>query len=228
MAKQAVSRLDIERAEVRRRAGIRLESTTPERAARLPEDAIDVAAGGMQRITDAPFDRMAIYKQITFRQHEAGERYRLRAYTAMAEPTPGSVDWNSSHSGFKPSTPSMFTAQAIASARQSYREALNAVGPRLGKVLAMVLIDEQTLADVGREVCGYKEHKSQVVAGATLFRLALDVLADHYRLIDDSVVRIARKRHAWMAEGAKPVDTGVRDVAKPLAPLKPQKGESAA
>ena len=127
MAQKAIaatlSRIDTARNEIRRRARLHLDSATPERTIKLPEDGVDIAPAGMQRVSEAPFDRMAIYKQITFRQHEAGERYRLNALIAEADPSPGSVDLDGSHAGFGPSTPSMFSAQAIANARDKHRKA---------------------------------------------------------------------------------------------------------
>jgi len=225
----SVSRIEAARAEVRRRRNSSLDGATPERAIRAGamQYGLETADAGFQRLAEAPFDRMAIYKQITFRQHEAGERFRNIAFLAKAEPSTGSPDWNTSHAGFGPSTPSMFSSQAIANARGKHRKAVEVIGPRLYRVVSMVLLDELRLEDVGREVAGYSQRKPAVVAGATLFRLALDVLADHYSLTDDSLVRIRRRRHAWMAEGAKPVDLDV-EVARPERPAKPSKGSSAA
>ena len=223
-----LSRIDTARNEIRRRALLHLDSATPERTIKLPEDGVDIAPAGMQRVSEAPFDRMAIYKQITFRQHEAGERYRLNALIAEADPSPGSVDLDGSHAGFGPVPPSMFSAQAIASARDRHRKADAAIGPRLAKVLRMVLLEERPLSESGREVAGYRERKAAIVAAATLFRLALDVLADHYRLSDDTVVQIRRRRYAWMGPGARPIDMGLTDVDKPPSAPRPPMGRNVA
>lgn len=197
------------------------EIATPERDLKAGAH-LDVSATGVQRISDAPFDWMAVRGLITFRQTEAGERFRNIALIARAEPSPGSVDWNSSGVAFGPKIPSMFTSQAIADARGRYRNAVAAVGPHLEPILDAVLIREHNLETSGKVVCGYRDRRAAIAAAGTLLRVALDTLADHFRLRDER----KPKRSVWRAEGAKPIDTGVREFPK-MAARNKHKGGSA-
>lgn len=173
--------------ENRERAG--LESATPERLARATSDGYERTENNVQRIVEAPLDRMWKKGHITRREYEAGERYRTDAYLAELDPGAPSVDWNRESGGGGPRSPSMFNSQRIADARMRIREMDRRI-PRTSTVFTLLnlgLLKEQRFEDIGLSVFVRKDKRELVVAAQSGFRVALAALADQYDAIDRGI-----------------------------------------
>lgn len=177
-----------------------LDGATPERLVKAGI-AYELTGNEVQRVTEAPLDRLRHHRRITHRQFEAGDRFRRDAYTARVEPTAASVDWSSIGANFGPKTPSMFTSQAIADARQRHRRAEAALGGLFIEPMEWVLIEERAVHEYGRVRQGYANERDAMVAGLTVFRFGLLILADHYNLVDEDK---RRRPSVWRSDGSVP------------------------
>lgn len=170
------------RARERERAG--LTSATPERLAKAGLENVEVGQGTLiQRIVDAPLDRLRDRGEITDREFMAGEMYRNDHQAAQVDPGAPSVDWNVMGAGFGPRTPSMFQSQAVANARLRWRDIERAFPPRslISVILKAALVSQSTLTEIGNLVMPSRDRKESIASGKAAFRMALAAAADHYR-----------------------------------------------
>ena len=116
-------------------------------------------------------ERMFRRRQITDRQFQAGERLRKSYLLGVA----GARDFDAA--GCSSYSPSGYS-DAQLDALRDYRRARDAVGARLWPLTFAVIIEDFTV-DRWRNDRAIKEDPKGVMA---LFRHALDVLADHFRL----------------------------------------------
>lgn len=185
MLQEAHSEIPAATKRVRERTRAGLTSATPERMAKAGLENVEVGQGTLiQRIVDAPLDRMRARGEITDREFMAGEMYRNDHQTAQVDPGAPSVDWNALGSGFGPRTPSMFQSQAVANARLRWRDIERAFPPRslVSAILKAALVSQNTLTDIGNLVMPSKDRKESIASGKAAFRMALAAAADHYRL----------------------------------------------
>jgi hypothetical protein len=136
----------------------------------------------VQRVTEAPLDRLHRLGFITEAEFDAGDRYRADAYLAAVEPTVGSVDWNSAGGGGRSAkVPSMFGSQAVCDARRRVR-AMEARMSGVTRVVAtLALVREAHLHEIGQSVFGFRDRKDAAIAGRVATRMACGALVDLYR-----------------------------------------------
>ncbi len=187
------------------------DSPTPERLVRAGKD-YEVSDHGTMHLKDQPLDRL--YKPndpkrspLNKRQFEAGDRLRqdfvVGGLRPLAASDPASAGGRGSPEskwvpGFMPAGISQ------AAARQRWRDAEKALGDRLWPVVQVVVIDplqpEATeirgdyLVVVGRRLTGRGQAGEARASLIELLKVALDVLADHYRLPDDTRDQGGRRR----------------------------------
>lgn len=136
----------------------------------------------VQRVTEAPLDRLDRLGFITTAEFESGDRYRADAYLAAVEPTCGSVDWNSAGGGGRSSkVPAMFGAQAVYDARKRVRAIDDRMSGVVRVVARLALVKETHLAEIGQAVFGLTDRKEAMVAGKVATRMTCAVLVDLYR-----------------------------------------------
>lgn len=156
-------------------------SATAERM--LQEDTdVERGHGGVQRLIEAPLDRLRKQGRITEAEFNAGDRYRADAYLASVDPAAGTVDWNNAGGGGRSGkVPSMFTSQHIADARMRWRRVNDRISGVVAITARLALVKEMPLSDIGRNVMGHADRKDAAVAGAALVRMMCAALADVYR-----------------------------------------------
>lgn len=187
MLQPAQSELDKATAIVRERERIGRTSATPERMVKAGLENVEVGvASNVQRVTDAPLDRLWKAGVITRREFEAGDRYRNDVYLAQVDPGPPTVDPNRAGGGFGPRVPSMFTSQAIADARRRVREIERRIPQNslVYGILRSALIRENDFDDIAQSFLGRRDRETVVPVAKAGVRVALASLADHYEHMD--------------------------------------------
>lgn len=188
MLQEAHSDISIanKRSRERERAG--LTSATPERMAKAGLENVEVGQGTLiQRIVDAPLERLRKAGVITSREFQAGERFRNDAYLAQVDPSAPTVDHNKTGGGFGPRAPSMYSSQAIADARRRHREIEYRIPQNslVHGLLTSALIRENDFEEIAYVFLGKrKDRESAVLTAKTGVRVALASLADHYDHMD--------------------------------------------
>jgi hypothetical protein len=156
-------------------------SATVERIMRAGTEALEVTPAGIQRISQAPLDRLWRAGIITTREFEAGDRFRATAYLAAIDPGTMGVDWGAAGGGGRSArVPSMFTAQHIADARLDFRAAEKAIRGIVWRVLKLGLVDELALVEIGETVFARRDRREAAVAGSAGFQVALGACADYF------------------------------------------------
>lgn len=171
---------------VAERERIGRQSATPERMVKAGLENVEVGvASNVQRVTDAPLERMRKAGAITDREYRAGEMYCDDHHAAAVDPGAPTVDWNAVGGGFGPRTPSMFASQAVADARERWRRLERAFPGRslVAAVLKNALVHQHSFTDLGNLILPpSKDRKEMITAGKAALRMALAAAADHYRL----------------------------------------------
>lgn len=146
----------------------------------LVEQTIDAqgrrGTGGGRRVTvnrrESPLAWLAARQLVTARQNEAGERLQADYERAALGPAV-TMRWDARvDGGGEPGEP----AAAQLAAKRRFDAAITAVGPGLSDVLWRVVCAGETLPDSERAL-GWPTRSGRLV-----LTLALDRLADHYRL----------------------------------------------
>ncbi len=128
-------------------------------------------------LTDSPLGWLRSRGLVSERQHEAGERLRLDWERSQLPPSV-TMKWDAppldrgARSAHEPADPT--TAQI--GARRRFDSAVTAVGPGLSDVLWRIVCAGEGMRDAERAL-GWPARAGKLVLG-----LALDRLADHYRL----------------------------------------------
>lgn len=192
MARKGKAKMQTEAEKIANRVAERertgLGTATLERLLKVGEEghehtpATPQHPGGVQRVTEAPLDRLHRQGFITAFEFESGDRYRADAYLAAVEPTIGSVDWNSAGGGGRSSkVPAMFAAQAVYDARKRVRAIDNRMSGVIRVVARLALVKEAGLAEIGTVVFGFGDRKEAAIAGKVATRMACGALVDLYR-----------------------------------------------
>lgn len=157
--------------------------STPERVRQAGERELDIV-GGVQRIAQAPLDRLYARHAITKRQFDAGDRFREDAYEAGMVPS-GTAGMEPGDRRYGSRTPQFMAAtRADAHARWVEAQAI------LGRLYPMV--DEvcwaaepgDRLMDIGARVLGLPRGRTSEASALVVLRVGLDTLADHYGMGD--------------------------------------------
>lgn len=181
-AKQQPTEADKIRNRVTERTRAGLTSATPERLIRAGEDGYEHTQTNVQRITEAPLDRLRKTGFLTTAEFDAGDRYRADAYLAAIDPAALTVDWSSAGGGGRSArVPSVFSSQTIMDARRRHREISARAASIVGRVAFLALVREHTLGEIGRIMFGYRDRKDADVAGRVAVRMACAALSDLYR-----------------------------------------------
>lgn len=141
--------------------------------------AIDVAETGIQRVSQAPLDRLFARKVITQSMYDAGDRYREDCYLA------GMV--YSSQQGFEvierrfgPKIPA-FMQTRRQGAYKRWADAQQALGHLAAIVDELVASEAGTpLGEIGARVTGRREGKAAEAAAVELIKVGLRTLITHY------------------------------------------------
>lgn len=164
----------------RTRAG--LTTATVERLIQAGQDGHEHTQSNVQRITDAPLDRLYRQGFISTAEFDAGDAYRELAYLAAIDPSSGSVNWNQAGGGGRSAkVPSMFTSQHIADARLRLRALDKQLSGVIATVARLALVKEMALTDIGRAVFGYRDRALAECAGRVATRMVCGALVDLMR-----------------------------------------------
>lgn len=164
--------------------------STAERVRQAGEDSLDVV-GGVQRISQAPLDRLYARGSLAtkldpdqtsanYRRFTAGDRFREDAYTAGMVPS-GAMNFEGGERRFGPRYATFMQVKRLdAHARWVEAQAI------LGRLYP--LVDEvcwaagpgDTLMAIGARVLRMPLDKRAETAALAVLRLGLDTLADHY------------------------------------------------
>lgn len=157
--------------------------STAERVRQSGAAALDIR-DGVQRIAQAPLDRLHARKALTRRQFEAGDRFREVAYAAgMTERLAQRWEPTSGASGSGPTTPD-FMAAGRTDAYRRWTRARQTLGRLLPIVeeVAWHAGPGDRLMDLGARVLGMPASRNSEVAALAVLRVGLDALADHWEM----------------------------------------------
>jgi hypothetical protein len=169
------------RRAVGERERTRQGTATVQRILKVGEDGLEVTTTGVQRLNQAPLDRLWHAGVIIRREFDAGDKLRALAYLAAIDPAAGSVNWSAAGGGGRSAkVPSMFTNQDIADARVDFRRIEKAISGIVWRVLYLALIKEIGLADVGESVFARHDAREARAAGTAGFQTALGAAADYF------------------------------------------------
>ena len=135
----------------------------------------------VRRVYDQdPLERLFRRGVVDDRQHAAGMRFASdwrgagipQKVTSAYSDTPRT----------RPEFSAMASTEAQVYARQRLRGAREAIGPYLDGIVLDVLIDERDLLDTGRKHFGRRDGPQARASATDVFKIALDMLADHYGL----------------------------------------------
>lgn len=157
-------------------------TATKERLTKVGLDAVELSVGadGVQRISEAPLDRLWRDGRITQREYQAGDRLRNDARLARIDAGPTAINWDMTGRGSGSVVPVAFASDAVFAARQRYRAVPKAITGIVWAVLNNGVVHEHSLPEMGRAVFGREHVRDAAVAGHAGFRVALAALADHY------------------------------------------------
>lgn len=166
------------RVDERRRAG--LTSATVERLVHAGiEDGHEHTQTNVQRITEAPLDRLWRQGFITATEFDAGDGYRALAYLAAIDPGTGCINWDLAGGGGRSAkVPSLFNSQRVADARLRLRTLDKRLSGVIATVARLALVKEMALTDIGKAVFGYKDRTAAEVAGRVATRMVCGALVD--------------------------------------------------
>lgn len=174
-------------ARVVERQRVGLSTATVERLLKVGDDGHEHTPAtaqqvSVQRVLEAPLDRLHRQGFVTEAEFDAGDSYRADAYLAAVEPTCGSVDWNSAGGGGRSSkVPAMFGAQAVYDARKRHRMIEGRMSGVTRVVATLALVRETHLAEIGSAVFGFADRKEAMIAGKVATRMTCAALVDLYR-----------------------------------------------
>lgn len=159
-------------------------TATPERLVKAWEGfEKNVGKEGVQRLSEAPLDRLWARGAITRSEFDAGDKFRGDAYLAAVDPASGSVDWARAGGGGRSSfVPSMYAAQHVYDARIRFREMEKFFRGVVWTLLKNGLVHEHSLEEIGRAIFARSDRREAAVAGQAGFRTALSALADRYAM----------------------------------------------
>lgn len=169
------------RVSERERAG--LTTATAERLVQAGEGGHEHTQTNVQRITEAPLDRLHKQGFLSLSEWDAGDRYRADAYLAAINPSTGSINWDmAGGGGFSSKVPSVFGSQVVYDARRRWRFTESRLSGAIRTVAHLALVRESNLAEIGQVVFGYADRKDAAVAGRVATRMVCAALVDVYRL----------------------------------------------
>lgn len=157
---------------------------TPERVQKAG-DAIERGATGTVRIGDAPLERLRKRGAITEDQYQAGYRFREIYNNAGLQAHYGSQDLNRIRSTDGPSY-GMASSEFMANARGRYRRCVDLlldINPTMVAVAHDVIVHEVTVEDVGRFQLKENGRQRAHVAGLSVLKVCLDVLAREFGIV---------------------------------------------
>ena len=148
-------------------------------------DATEKGATGTVRISDAPLERLRKRGSITEDQYQAGYRFREIYHNAGLEAHYGSQDLNRIRSTDGP-TYGMAASEFMANARKRYRKCVDVlldINPTMVAIAHDVIVHEVTVEDVGRFQLKENGRQRAHVAGLSVLRVCLDVLAKEFGIV---------------------------------------------
>lgn len=167
---------------VRKREAAGLTSATPERLLKAGEDGYEHGQASMvQRIVEAPLDRLYKAGTITRLEYEAGEWFRELAHEAAIEPgAGGTANLDRVDGGSSGGVPAAFRSDRMLQKRREWRGLQRRIPERslVWTMLYLPLVAEMRLADIGEQVFARRDRKEATVAATAAFRVALAALAD--------------------------------------------------
>lgn len=194
MARKGKAKMQIQQTEadkitarVAERQRVGLATATVERLLKVGEDGHEHTPAtsqqvSVQRVLEAPLDRLHRQGFITEAEFDAGDRYRADAYLAAVEPTVGSVDWNSAGGGGRSAkVPSMFGSQVVYDARRRVRAIDGRMSGVVRVVATLALVRERSLTEIGQAVFDFGNRNEAMIAGKVATRMACGALVDLYR-----------------------------------------------
>ncbi len=158
-------------------------TATAERIARAGGlDALEHADNGrVQRVLDAPLDRLWRFGEIEQREYEAGDDWRAVAYLAAVDPAALTVDWSRAGAGGRSSrVPAVLTVEEMAMAAITRRrqERHFRLGTIVRSVLDRALVHEDSLEEIGKRLFNIGNDRDARKVGLGAVRVALGALAD--------------------------------------------------
>lgn len=170
---------------IRREADL---TVTPERRRRaggaIVRASVSLPCGEkaqVRRVHDQdPLERLFRRGVVDDRQHAAGMRFASDWRSAGIPQKVTSAYSDTPRA--RPEYSAMASTEVQVYARQRLRGARQALGPYLDGIVLDVLIDERDLLDTGRKHFGRRDGPQARASATDVFKIALDMLADHYGL----------------------------------------------
>ena len=162
------------------------EDTAPVERLLKADDMSLVKGGKAVRISGSPLEVMISRKVLARRQSEAAQRFLDDWYNAGLSPV-ASIDHSRSGGGGSGYSPgSMPASEFQAAARHRWRKAVVHLGHRFAPYVVAVIIEgEMTgdkLDDIAVRLVTRKDAKQRSAVLIDVLKIALDHLADHYRI----------------------------------------------
>lgn len=180
------------RQQVSERERVGHATATVERLLKAGEEAIEYtpasrgAPGGVQRVSEAPLDRLHRLGEIVEREFNAGDRFRADAYLAAIDPGAKTVDWDAAGGGGgSAKVPIIFSSQHMADARIRHRRIKERVSGVVWTLAELALIKEMPFVHIGQAVFGREHGRDATVAAQAAVRVMLAALADAYAAMEE-------------------------------------------
>lgn len=171
------------RKTVRERERTGQGTATVERLLKAGEDGCETTQSGVQRINQAPLDRLWALGQLNAWEFNAGDTFRKDAYLAAIDPAAMTVDWNRAGGGGMSSrVPSMFSHQTMADARIRHRRMEKLIEGFIFEIAERSLVKEWSLEQIGQRIFARHDPREAVVAGQAGFVVMLAALGIVYRM----------------------------------------------
>lgn len=163
-------------------------SPTPERLAKVETGTIHLVEtegkGGTTKRAGlkiiSPLEELMYHERITEKEYQAGMRY-YADYVYAERPSQAVMRWkeyiSNSHS-----PEDLDHAERVTFHSKRYADAQRVLGPYMGAVARMLLVEEMSCVQIGRAVHGYKNLNSASASGVAMATAMLDLLARFYRL----------------------------------------------
>ena len=135
----------------------------------------------VRRVHDQdPLERLFRRGVVDDRQYAAGVRF-ASDWRGAGIPQKVTSAYSDAPRG-RPEFSAMASTEAQVYVRQRLRSARGALGPYLDGIVLDVLIDERDMLDTGRKHFGRRDGPQARASATDIFKIALDMLADHYGL----------------------------------------------
>jgi len=188
-AEASMTEAELAADRVRKREAAGLTSATPERLMQAGADGYEHGQASMvQRIVEAPLDRLFKAGTITRREHEAGQWFRTLAAEAQVEPgAGGGLNLDRVDGGSAGGVPDAWRSDRIMKKRREWRDLQQSIPPSslVWTMLYLPLVVEMPLATIGEQVFARRDRKEAAVAATAAFRVALSALADRVPRLSD-------------------------------------------